>query len=1215
MPYLTPNSQFSITGQNMNLIGDIRFGDIFVEDLQYIDTTGVSGTVPINAFTSEVTASTSHGQYSLGEKYIVLTSADQVEVGTLPKISGLAGNIFTVTGENFYQITDVKFGEKAATFNLVDADTVEAIIPEDADYTGVTVFSSLRTGLNNNQSLASGLSVDEFIPIPSISGLDSFQLCSGESLSITGHSMGGVTGIRFAGNDNLISAAALSPNTITSTIPSGNIRGRADLLLPSGQFSKMQSSFALSPLAKVTGVGNSFVGISSEKPAGSTGTLLLVSGENFGEDILYRTGDNYLGSIMGQTGEFKMLSDTVVSGMIPTGINISLSGGNASVAPTISSGIVSLFSDAYPESYPSEVYFTPTIGAPKITSVSPSSGIVGDTLSVLGNDLYGITGVNLMYGGGNVGVGTFDAGTIEDVVPGFELNFNIGNAASLGSVGEFYDVVLSGHFGSVTGTNAFFALGSPTVSSIDPNTEVVPGSSGLMLGTCLYSGAKIELWTGAVTPASYEFFSELPSSGYDTTNHDEIKFQYPATFPSGVNFKVRARNRRAISAVADNDSNITALLQPFLSGFEPISGEYGDTITVSGYFENIISSGLKIGSSTVFNFNQSSTTGFNFVIPDNASTDTIAINTSGGALETTGFLSVFPSKPRISGYFSGAVAPAVIDYSQVFKDGDSVTVSGAGMNLVTAIRFSGESGTFDLGSFNQRNFETISFNAPGSINGESGKFQLIDAFGRITDSNATGINLISISGFTNYLLPAETLDITGYNITGMDILFHHPTGGYVTALPYSNTLIGEGLESIKAQIPTGITYGALKLTGRQNDFDAVESFYPLGVITGISGANINNVENLISPLSGIRITGINTFDPNLVDNNSGDGISLVGFTGMNLKGSPYVAMPYPYEGQTLNQLFPIRAYSTGIATIGGVADTFYTAIDVDFVYQNIGSGSMFIIDSWWRKTFSSRNSITNSQFNNYFPSDDSTLLEYADFTFPSPSLNPAFDVSGSGFVNDYQVHAFEVLDKKTSFYPGTPSGGMYISGDNFYVTGFGPLMGRGGDTITLSGAYLDRVNSVSLERSDNYTQGQKQFVAAQILSGSTSDVLEFSLPSFLEAGGENRILMESIGSGYPAYAYHTGFTPDLEVRSGEVDGVATIGGSGMGLPLSYVTVLEDAPAEIQSILPTGTPAPQGGVGVTVNYTSEEMVNGVVFLVTRTKFPDGTTMVVSSVPKP
>ena len=205
MAYLTPNTKFEITGQNMNLIDDIRFGDIFVEDLQYVDTTGVSGTVPINAFTSDVIAHSSHGQFSLGEQYIILTSDDQVTVGKLPNISGKAGSLYSVTGENFYQITNVKFGEVEANFYLVDPETVEAVIPQDADYDGVTVFSALRTGLNNNQSLASGLSVDEFVPIPEVSGLSSFQLSSGEDLSITGFSLSGVTGVRFAGNDDLIS--------------------------------------------------------------------------------------------------------------------------------------------------------------------------------------------------------------------------------------------------------------------------------------------------------------------------------------------------------------------------------------------------------------------------------------------------------------------------------------------------------------------------------------------------------------------------------------------------------------------------------------------------------------------------------------------------------------------------------------------------------------------------------------------------------------------------------------------------------------------------------------------------------------------------------------------------------------------------------------------------------------------------------------------------
>ena len=36
---------------------------------------------------------------------------------------------------------------------------------------------------------------------------------------------------------------------------------------------------------------------------------------------------------------------------------------------------------------------------------------------------------------------------------------------------------------------------------------------------------------------------------------------------------------------------------------------------------------------------------------------------------------------------------------------------------------------------------------------------------------------------------------------------------------------------------------------------------------------------------------------------------------------------------------------------------------------------------------------------------------------------------------------------------------------------------------------------------------------------------------------------------------------------------------------------------------------------TSQFTIEETVNGTVFLVTRTRFPDGTTSVISSVPKP
>ena len=176
--------------------------------------------------------------------------------------------------------------------------------------------------------------------------------------------------------------------------------------------------------------------------------------------------------------------------MIPTGIIIKVSGGqgNVGISPVISSGVVNLFSDNFPESYPSDVYFTPSIGLPKITSITPSSGVMGDTVSIKGNDLYAITGVNFLpNASANVGIGTYDAGTIAEVVPGYELSFEIGSSSTLGTVGEPYDVVLSGFYGAVTGTAGFFCLGTPSISSIDPSSNVVPGVTGLVEGSRLYS--------------------------------------------------------------------------------------------------------------------------------------------------------------------------------------------------------------------------------------------------------------------------------------------------------------------------------------------------------------------------------------------------------------------------------------------------------------------------------------------------------------------------------------------------------------------------------------------------------------------------------------------------------------------------------------------------------------------------------------------------------
>lgn len=1177
MGYFNPNSVFTFSGSNLNFVEAVKFGELLVEDLYYMSDTGISGTVPIGAYTNDVSFITSlypDGAF-VDSPFIILRQSDQLSVGHLPTISGNVGDIMTVTGANFYQITDVNFGETPASFSMVDSGTLEVVIPSNPDYSSITVYSSLRTGIDDDKTIASGLSPDEFVPIPNVSGVSDLQPTSGTTLSITGDSLSGVSGLNFTLLSEDVPVEASGSNFIDFEVPSGNIRGVPNFMLYSGGVSAFPDSFSLSPLASVTGVG----------PAVQTGAHFYISGDNFSTGILYKTGDNYLASVMGQTGEFALLSDKIMSGQVPTGIPLFTSGGNVAVGPTISSGVVSLFSDNYPETHPSEVYFTPSIGLPRITSITPSSGIVGDTVSIKGNDLYAITGVNFLPStSANVGIGTYDAGTIAEITPGFELGFEIGNAATLGSLGEYYDVVLSGFYGAVTGVSGFFSLGIPSITSTTPSTNVVPGATGLIEGTRLYSGASVELYTGETTVGSFQPYLILPSSGY-TDNYDQIKFNYPDSFPTGLNYRMIVRNRRSFDGITD--SNLGVFKTPYLSGFEPISGDYGDTITVSGYFENLHTSGLTIGDVTALEYTQPATTGFNFVIPSNTSTDTITISTSGGTVSSTGFLSVFPSKPTISGYYSGTIAPDLIDYNQVFVAGNRITVSGDGMNLVTGVKFSGESGSFDFNSFTSQTYSNLGFDVPGGINGVSGQFQLVDFMGRTTDSDSTGINLISVSGFDNFLLPAETVNMTGYNISGMDFLFVSPTGGYVKTTAHSTSLLSDGAYAVETQVPTGIMQGNMRLTGRANAI-SINSFYPIGVIAGIDGLTSSGT---VAVGENVTITGINSFDPNMASlgNVSGSGVALLSLSGAYAPVYPDSWMTYDSNKEVLP--FPIDSYSTGTATIGGVSDTFYTQIVKKFEHTDIISGKILITDPWWKQSallgeFPFGSGALGENFV-YTPTNGIASTTYSTFRVPKGS--------GEFFVGEKR--AFQIVDKKISYYDSP----FRVTGDTFYVTGFSPVNVGPGQTLTLSGKYLDRISNYTFEGGVDDGKYTKS-VSATYITGDSNSV-QVRVPTTTELRGAASISLE--GSGVSSYANHTGLNSIYATaRTSEDDPL-----------LTQINVLLGGKGVDYEVIPTGFLEPEAAIGSTTNYTIEEVVNGTVFIVTKTKFPDGTTMVVSSIPKP
>jgi len=293
MPTFYPKKLFTVSGKNMNFVERVMFGEEEVSPLAYLGTTGVSGIVPSAAYTNDVILETSDEVLNLGVANVVLDSASQVVASGLLSdyVSGKAGDLIEISGENFYQITDIKFGGvNSPSFSVLSPAAIEAVVPENAHYVGVSVFSSLRTGLNGSTSEASGITNNKFVPIPEITALSSGQLCSGETLKINGASFSGVTGISI----NSIELDSFQVNTskeVQGIIPSGNVRGVPNLLLQSGVSLGAPSVLAFKPLARITGVQDGKL----------LGSSVRVSGENFTSGILY-SGielDKYLVSIGG----------------------------------------------------------------------------------------------------------------------------------------------------------------------------------------------------------------------------------------------------------------------------------------------------------------------------------------------------------------------------------------------------------------------------------------------------------------------------------------------------------------------------------------------------------------------------------------------------------------------------------------------------------------------------------------------------------------------------------------------------------------------------------------------------------------------------------------------------------------------------------------------------------------------------------------------------
>lgn len=1116
MPTFFPKRAFTLSGSNMNFTRRIMFGQEEVTEFEYLDKTGISGVVPAAAYTQELTIESNAATLNLGVQQVVLDSLSQVVVSGLQAedVSGQAGKLITLTGENFYQITDVNFGDVSGAFNVISPEEIEVRVPQNADFGGVTVFSSLRTGLAGNISKASGITVNQFVPIPEVTGLSANRLTTGETLTVQGTSFSGVTGISVNGIE-FNSVTVPNSTGVRGQVPSGFVSGAPVLNLKSGVSYTSPSNILFNPFAKITGVASNI----------ERGELLTISGQNFDSGIMYsgEEYDRYMVSIGNTTGNFKILDGNRMSGVVPLDFDMLVSGGNIAAGdlPVSSSGLVSIFSVNFPEQYPSTSFYTPAVGAPTITSISPTSGINDDEITISGTNLFGITGIAISGVGGPVGFGTAPP-TVNNLIPGTTITTSIPSTTTFEGTGELLSIGVLGFFGDAASPTNFNILGAPTISSIIPDTDVLPGSTGTVYGTNLYSGTTLSLRNTSSAPAGY--LSDLSISGY-LNNDKEIVFTYPNSFATGtlqgssINYKIRAHGRRAGS----NLKSITVIAAPSIDGppeLAPSSGEFGDNIVVSGFFEGIKPSGLTIGNRVITEYTQSSTTGINFTIPVNALSDVINIDTSGGLISTTGILSVSPSKPAISGYYAGAGdVPSTFDYNQIMVEGQFATITGSRLNLVTGIHFTGVDDTVNIDKFWQKRPSTLVFNLPGGIHTGvgSGLFELKDFKDRTTSSvntSASGINLANISGFTQSIGAGREFSVSGQNLFDLDVLFKDYKGDEVKGVSVSSSYPAEsGISSVKVQVPTGIiTVDSIRLTGRANT-EGISSnipFLPLPTITGISGFNSSNQ---ITSGSEIFVSGLNSFSDSFVSGES----KWIGITGTGNAQSRAEA----------------HLYNTNSIVTGVSGGCFYTQFGLELDSSFIGTGQFFILTQGYG---GGGVSITDELF------DD--------------TVNYENDQQGSYLAN------------QISYFPDQ----YIINGTRVNATGYGPTRGVTGENVLISGAGFNEVTGVFF----------------QIPSGEP-------LRSNFVRNSDNKIT-----APVPKEAIESRGMTTLLLSGGTND---TVG--------DFEVILDASVVEFNIVEENDVPASSTRVG---NFTQKETIGGVVYLVTRTRFPDGTTAVISSVPE-
>jgi hypothetical protein len=522
----------TINGTNLAGATSVTFNGVPATTFTVNSAIKITATVPTTATTGKIAVTTPDGTATSVGTFTVKPS-----IAGFSPAAGAVGIPVTITGSGFGGTTSVKFNGTTATFTLDSVTQVTATVPANATTGKITVTTPGGTAT----------SLTNFTVAPRITSFTPANGAIGITVTITGANLASATSVKFNGTPATITSDAATQ--IKATVPSGATTGPISVTTSAGTATSA-TNFTVNFTPTIT---------SFTPASGAVGTSVTINGTNL-------TGTTSV-RFNGTAASFTVNTDVKITAKVPA---------NATT------GKITVTTPGGTATSPADF-----VVAPRISSFSPTSGVIGSSVTINGANFTGATSVKFN--------GTPAAFNVDTTI---KITATVPAGATTGKMS------VTTPAGTATSTGNYTVKAN--ILSFSPTSGAV-GASVTITGTAFTGATSVKFNGTAAT--------------FTVNTSTQITTSVPANATTGK-ITVTTAGGTATSA-----SNFT--VAPRITSFTPTSGAVGTSVAING--ANFTgTTAVKFNGIAATPFTVNSSVKITVLVPAGTSTGKISVTTPAG---------------------------------------------------------------------------------------------------------------------------------------------------------------------------------------------------------------------------------------------------------------------------------------------------------------------------------------------------------------------------------------------------------------------------------------------------------------------------------------------------------------------------------------------------------------------------------------------------------